>query len=213
MRFVLQYIAAMWADWVSRMSGLASLVFTVVALIFNLKDLGQARYWIAAAMISYVIASFWVWYKHRPDLTIEGKGIWLDAGVTVEELERISSYVTIRLCMVNTRSATNAIKSYSLTVEIDGKPREAVPVPCDRLMLNSIRDGFMDLNAHKYSVMQQGWPTEGWVRLLVAGLTLDEALDKTFALVVTDVYNVTYKIKGRTPAERRNEIAIDPRFL
>lgn len=213
MRFVVwQYIAAMWADWISLLSGLASLVFTVVALIFKLKDLGQARYWIVAAVISYVIASFRVWYKHRPDLTIEERGVWLDAGITVEELDRISSYITIRLFMVNTRLATNAIKSYSLTVEINGKRREATPVPCDRFMLNSTREGLMDLDAHKHSVLQQGWPTEGWVRLLVSGLTLDEALDKAFALVVTDIYNVTYKIKRHTPPERRNEIVVDSRF-
>lgn len=205
MRFIWQYIAAMWADWVSRMSGIASIVFTVVALVFKLTDFGQARYWIAAAFLSYVIASFWVWYKHRPDLTIEETGIWIDAGVTIDELDQVSSYVTIRLFMVNTRPATNAIKKYSLTVDVDGKKWEGKTVPADRIVLKGVAGGEVDLDAFRNSMLQ-GWPTGGWVRFLVPGLTLDQALDKPLTLVVTDVYKAIYKFERRTPPERLNEI-------
>lgn len=64
MRYVREYFAAIWADWVSRMSGIAGLILIVIAFAFRLTEAGQATYW-AAAVVSFVIASFSAWRTER----------------------------------------------------------------------------------------------------------------------------------------------------
>lgn len=59
------------------MSGIASVIFIIIALAFRISEIGQARYWVAAAVLSYMIASFSAWRKERVaigrlELTIEG---------------------------------------------------------------------------------------------------------------------------------------------
>ncbi len=80
LRDIRQYIIAMWDDWVSRMSDLFSLVFTVIATYVHLTNPSQAKYWAVAAIASYILASYWVWYKHRPDLKVELHGVSFDQG-------------------------------------------------------------------------------------------------------------------------------------
>jgi hypothetical protein len=60
-----QYLAAIWADWTSRMSGIAGLIFLGAALVFGLTEVAQARYWIGAAVACYVLASFQAWKRER----------------------------------------------------------------------------------------------------------------------------------------------------
>jgi hypothetical protein len=194
------------------MSGIASLGFIVVAFVFKLTDLGQARYWIVAAVACYVIASFWVWYKNRPSLSIDHLGTFIDAGLTREELERVESFLTIRLLLVNTHPANNAIKEYRLTVEIEGRPHAGISVPTREVMLNCTKQGYIDLEAFKHDVLTQGWPKEGWLRFLIPEITLERVLDKPFSLTVTDVYNVKHLVRGRTPPERVNALSHDPRY-
>jgi hypothetical protein len=64
-----QYLSAIWADWASRMSGIAGLILLGVALVFRLTEVAQARYWIGAATVCYVIASFQAWKKERHTIT------------------------------------------------------------------------------------------------------------------------------------------------
>jgi hypothetical protein len=73
-RLIRQYIGAIWKDWISRMSSIASLTLVVLALVFRLTELGQARYWIAAAMACYVVASFVAWKTERTTIDkLEGE--------------------------------------------------------------------------------------------------------------------------------------------
>src|SRR6185436_15490140 len=65
MRYVRQFLCAIWADWASRMSGIAGLILIAIALVFRLTEVAQARYWLAAAVVCYVIASFSVWQKEK----------------------------------------------------------------------------------------------------------------------------------------------------
>jgi hypothetical protein len=196
----------MWEDWVSRMSGIFSLIFIAVALGTNLNNRAQAKYWAGAAVLSYIIASFWVWYKHRPDLTIEQEGLYLDAGVTIEELDRLSSYLTVPLYLVNTCAAQNSIRRYELTVEIDGSTCRGNPVRTDGLVSKNTGEGLIDLDKFKDSVLIQGWPSRGWVRFLIADVPVDQILNKRFTVTVTDAYKVKYRIKGHTPPDIRVEI-------
>jgi hypothetical protein len=68
MAYLKQYFAAIWEGWLSRMSTIASVLFIIVALVFRLTEIGQARYWIGAAVASYAIASFSAWRKERLSL-------------------------------------------------------------------------------------------------------------------------------------------------
>jgi len=52
MRSVRQYTTAIWSHWVSRLSGIFSIVFILVALVFRLTEPGQARYWVVAAILA-----------------------------------------------------------------------------------------------------------------------------------------------------------------
>jgi len=51
------------------MSGIAGLILLGVALVFRLTEVAQARYWIGAAVVCYVIASFQAWKRERQTIT------------------------------------------------------------------------------------------------------------------------------------------------
>lgn len=51
------------------MSGIAGLIFLGVAFVFRLTEVAQARYWIGAAAVCYVIASFQAWKRERHTIT------------------------------------------------------------------------------------------------------------------------------------------------
>src|SRR5215216_6704798 len=59
------YLAALWGDWVARMSGLASIVLASPAAYFEfMVKHGQAALW-AAAAVCVVVASCRIWVKER----------------------------------------------------------------------------------------------------------------------------------------------------
>ena len=90
MRYVRQYITAIWSHWVSRMSGIASIIFIIVALVFRVTEVGQARYWVAAAVLSYVVASFLAWRKDR--LNVERLNQIVES---LQSLPQVTGHVTV----------------------------------------------------------------------------------------------------------------------
>ena len=70
-RLIGDYLAASWKDWLSRMTTIASLIFVVIGLAVRITEVGQARYWIAAAVACYIVASFQVWKQERTKLESE----------------------------------------------------------------------------------------------------------------------------------------------
>jgi hypothetical protein len=201
-----QYIAAMWSDWIGRMSGTASVIFLVIALIFKLTEVGQARYWIAAAFVCYIIASFRVWHKSRPDLKVDLLGIYLSGSVTPFERLEVKSHLTVILFFVNTRSENNAIKEYELVVDIGGQNLAGQPVETTQLLLASTRQGLTNLEELQHSVLEQGQPKEIWARF--AFDVVHDIKDKDFTLTITDVYGTSYKIKDKTPSGYSDEIIV-----
>lgn len=79
------------------MSTGAALLFLALGFIWNFAQGGQLRYWLIAAFVCFVIASFSAWFRIRPDLRLEVEGVSLDAGISIEELDNMASYLTIRL--------------------------------------------------------------------------------------------------------------------
>jgi hypothetical protein len=190
-------MTAMWDDWVSRMSGLFSVVFTAIALAFNLSNRVQAKYWAAAAVASYIVASFWVWYRHRPDLKIELRRVSVDSGV-VEGFDRSTNYLTLQIYVVNRHPANNAIKRYELIIEGREKYR-GEPVRTNLLTWHGNVDGMIDMDEFKDRVLHQAWPSEGWIRFRIQEAPFDEIKTRAFTLTVVDVYDADYSVKGTVP--------------
>jgi hypothetical protein len=60
-----KYLAALWGDWVTRMSGAASIVLAFLAAYWEfIVKHGKVALWIASA-VCFVIASYRVWAKER----------------------------------------------------------------------------------------------------------------------------------------------------
>lgn len=58
-----EYFAALWADWVARMSGAASIILAFLAAYFEfIVQHGKAALWVTAA-ICFIIASYRIWVK------------------------------------------------------------------------------------------------------------------------------------------------------
>lgn len=105
MGYLKQYLAAIWADWVSRMSGVAGLLLIVIAFAFRLTEVGQARYWLGAAAACFVIASFSAWRTER--LNAERlRGI-------IESLEQVSDTLSL--------SPLDVVKVYEGRTTIQGE--------------------------------------------------------------------------------------------
>src|ERR1051325_5434659 len=124
LRAIWEYTTAIWADWVSRMSGIASLVIAFIAAYYELTDHGKPALWVAAASC-LLIASFMVWYKNRPDLIIEVRDAVLDSNyggmIFTNDTSPLPQFLTLTLYLVNTRQANNSIKSYELYVNVFGR--------------------------------------------------------------------------------------------
>jgi len=110
MVYLKQYFIAIWADWVSRMSTIASVLFIFLALVFRLTEIGQARYWIAAALVAYAIASFSTWRKERIAKEQRDK--------VIEGLEKATDSVSL--------SPSQLIKLYEGRTTIQGEKLAAV---------------------------------------------------------------------------------------
>lgn len=208
MRHFFQYIRELFTGWQGIMSSTASIVFLIGAFVWKWAEQGQLRYWLVAAFASFAIASYLTWLRVRPDLRIEIQGISLDHGTTHEEIrDRSSIYVTVRLCIVNTHSADNSIKTFKLTIDLGKRQKiESAPIPTYGLMLKDVNDDFVDLDEHKYAVLKQGWSSPpGWVRFLLP--TAKSAIvNKKFTLTVTDAYNVGHRVKGTIPDNLTRDI-------
>lgn len=196
-----EYVVAMWTDWVSRMSGVASLIISFLAAYYELKDKGKPALWMAAAAC-YLITSFAVWYKTRPDLSVELQGTWLQFnGYSFPSIDPVAYLIVVKLLLVNTRPANNAIKQYKLTVETALRPHEGSVVRVNKLRWLRAGGGVANLEQAKYSPLVQGQPVEGCVCFEVGELDAEEMKGRHFVLTVTDAYNVSRRIKGSVPEQ------------
>jgi hypothetical protein len=68
---VWKFITAMWSDWVGRVSGSLSFIFTILASYYQfIVERPKLAFWLLAGafwICAYLIASFSVWDKTRPD--------------------------------------------------------------------------------------------------------------------------------------------------
>lgn len=205
-RHLAQYVSVVYGSWVARVSGIGSIVLLVMLVFWGdkwpiLRDNKTTFVWLA--IICLIVTGFDVWYQSRPDLLIENRGVFLDADSIIPEASTVTPQcVTIMLYIVNARSVPVAIKSYELAVELYGQTIVGQLVSSADIALYTTRR--TDLNAIKNTLMQQGLPTEGWVRFYCGD---DPRLrGQPFVLTVTDAYNIPRKIHGRIPFDYSGEI-------
>jgi hypothetical protein len=122
----------------------------------------------------------------------------------IEELDQISSYITVRVYMVNGHKRDTAVKRFELA--ITGVKALGIPVHADDLIPKGQIDGLIDLEKFKGGILLQGRPTQGWVRFIVPQTTVDQVENRTFVLTVIDVWGVAYRIKGMIPADLTHDI-------
>lgn len=141
-----------------------------------------------------------------PMLTVEQQAVFLGSAATPFEklVHRDKGFLTIILFVVNTRSENNSIKQYGLEVDVDGHPHEGEVVETSRLLLASAMREFVNLDNLRESGLEQGRPKEVWSRFCFDGSI--DITDKPFVFTVTDVYNFTYVIDGRTPFTLSDDI-------
>jgi hypothetical protein len=201
-----QYFIAVYGSWVSLMSGIGSVVLSILLAFWGdewtfLKDNKSTFIWLA--LICLFMTGFTVWYKNRPDILIEQRGVFLDAGGERDEpSDIICCFVTIMLYMVPTTSIPTAIKSYKLIIKDKGKEIVGVNASTHMVTLYGYRQ--KDLDETKNTLLQQGLPNEGWIRFY-----FPESCDlkgKQFVLTITDTFNISRKVKGRIPSDRSDEI-------
>jgi hypothetical protein len=63
MRHIARYIGDIFQGWIGIMSGVASIAFLTIGLIYNITGSGLFSYWVIAAFVCFAIASFNAWYK------------------------------------------------------------------------------------------------------------------------------------------------------
>jgi hypothetical protein len=225
MRHLLRYIADLWKGWVGIMSSTASVIFLALGLFRKITERGQLRYWLGAAFTCYAVASFWTWFRIRPDLAIDIQQTSLDRGITQPELreklelsqtvEGEPSYVTLTLHIVNTKQQDNSLKSYQLVVFLKSRLQwwsgvHAEPVTIVGFMPRGANGAFVDLNSFSSTVLKQGWPSPpGCIRFRVPR-SKKQIVGKKFTLGVRDVYNVTHKVRGSIPSDCTDDIVYDP---
>lgn len=206
LRFIKDYVVAIGSDWVGLVSGIASIVFLVLGFIFKLSDVTQFRYWAIAAFLCYAIASYWAWYKNRPDLGIEQMEVFLSQSISDEGGIQLVSYdVTMLLMLINRHKVDNAIRGYDLKVIREGNPSQGWPKSTLGTVIANVGKGFPDLRSTASYILKQGHPRYGWVAFRYSQVGKDFDLSFCdYVLTVTDVLGGEYKIKGELPLPSRH---------
>jgi hypothetical protein len=124
----MNYLQAICKNWVSSMSGLASVLLAFAPVLFPQTAIHwKALLW-TAAVLCFMFANFWVWRSTQPILGIEIASANLGVGILKSEsLE--NSYLTLgfRFCA---KSGDLALKDIWCAVILDGLPYAGELVPC-----------------------------------------------------------------------------------
>lgn len=195
------------------MSSTASIVFLFAAFIWKWAEQGQLRYWLIAAFLSFSLASYWAWYKNRPDLRFALDRICLEyESVQPGVADGLLVWdVTLSMSVVNTDKKENAIREYELAVRCqDGRELSLGP---DRTSNASIVY-WSDAAQPDDSRLAQGRLKYAQVRFRFPDRTEDLSLNlksATFHVRISDVYGVVHKLKGRLPPDTgtRNLLQIE----
>jgi hypothetical protein len=125
------FLTQLFADWKGRMSGSASLLLTLLSIIFAFQQ-GDAKWlFFLAATLCFVYGAYHVWSVEQKELNAERarnqrpeiKGELLEAHFRsaisqgAKHPNYLDYYVTLKLHLVNIRQVSTTIKEFLLKVE------------------------------------------------------------------------------------------------
>ena len=196
------YLGALWKDWVSRMSGLASIALAVGAVVFPSIPAKVALS--LAAAVCFLLANYMVWRGTQPVLSVEIMEVYLGSGLLPHE-SLSDAYLTIvfRMCAKTTTLAVKDIECYWK----DGSAsRAGVAVPCRTdeqwVASQSHPGGGIDLLMFMSSAMSQGWLKTGWLRFQFPSVAPMDITGGRLKIVVRDSYDVKHVVRRDVPAIR-----------
>jgi hypothetical protein len=193
----------MCADMISRISGICGVIFLLIAATVKLSEQGEAKYWLYAAFGCYVVAAFKVWHNTRPDLRIKiGQATAHLNAFTFFDEDPITALVILELYLVNTRPEPNAIETYALHISMkSGRQLRGRNVSLKGLQWGRTGPQLTDLEGTKDAPLAQARPVVGHVGFIVDINDEKKLSDERLVLTVTDVYNVSRKIKATIRTE------------
>jgi hypothetical protein len=203
LRAVGEYLTAMCADMLSRISGICGVILLLIAGFVKLSEQGEAKYWLCAAFGCYVIAAFKVWYNTRSDLRIKIRQVTAHLNAfKFSRLDPISTLVILELYLVSTRPEPNAIEEYALHISMyNGRQLRGRNVSLKGLQWGRTGRKLIDLESVKDEPLTQGRPVVGHVGFSVNIDDEEKLSGERLVLTVTDVYNVSRKIKATIQTE------------
>lgn len=180
-----QYLSLIVKDWVSRMSGIASVVLSLVVTYWSSLAIVWRTLFSITAFICFLLASFWVWKKERKALEKEeAKNAAPDIKGCIDEilinqaftLERSGAdcYVTVKAAIKNARPISTAVRSFKLRIKVKGKEYSSNDfhtggLRLERQLENSHIDNLANIIKAK-KVLEHGIGEEGYIRFSLEGL-------------------------------------------
>jgi hypothetical protein len=216
-----EFLKAWWSDWLTRMSGPATVPLAVAAL--TVSSTLYRTLWATLAVLCAGFTSYRVWLKER--IALETERAKNQLPVIEAELERVyidpfetPSLIAFVLATLHNLNAaiSTTIKSYELSVRIEGKDYssgqrslanyelqldEAQPLVADAggLLpgpLPALADRITDSNP-----LKRGIPITGWLLFVFPDLSLWPFLcpAESVTLTVTDAFGRKYTVTKAPP--------------
>lgn len=215
-KIIWEYIVAIYASWISFLSGTATVIFIFVTIVTNISENGQTKYWFISAFVSFIVASVSVWHQDRPQLFVEIKDTFLGATST-DDIE--SRFIVIIFEVTNTKKENNTIKldKSKLTIKKNTEKVEGKLIP------GLYKSGYITIETLKdtNSVLLQGEPkTYSLIFFIDKNGSefkpsdefdrVQNIMDKSYVLKLVDSYRAVHKVKGKTPTNYENLVRIIP---
>ena len=231
--FLFRFVAAWRADWTGRMSGLASVGFTVWVTFFT-PDATLSKFaLIAFAVAAFIWGSYHVWVMEHKALLAERtlpeiKGRIEEDFIHVNATaKRLSiTFIPIVVQLVNHRQTEAGIDRFELTVLIDGKEHKARNIPDEGLELmrpefdrfglrtnpEGVKERYKDLWKHRREPLKRGAPQYGWLIFVLTDVLIHPSTDCILRLTVVDVLGGTHQLPDTPKTRQRSgnvQIPID----
>lgn len=191
----------MWADMVSRISGIGSVIAAFAGVYFKwvAENPQPALFWVAG--VCFVVATFSVFYHVRPNLDIEIEHVYLDNGFNSDSIK--GPHITLGILLTNTREPHNSIKRFGLIVVVTKRAScVGLAEATKSLTLAHDTKPLYDLEADRLSPILQGIGQFGWLRFAFQ----DDVKGRPFILTVKDAYKREYAVQGIVPATVSSDI-------
>jgi len=219
------FFAALYNDWLTLVSGIASVVLAVWVVLFTpTNEVSRKALWITFALCLFV-AAYRLWAREHkalerariyPDIRGRIDEDSLFIGVTRSYLN--VTYIPIVVTLVNHNLTETAIDRYELTVLADGKEYEATNISItgeqwvrpafDKFGLPTNPEGvktkYKDLYANRHEVLKRGIPQHGWLNFVLTKTLIQTNTDCRLRLTVVDAFGGRHILPEVRPMSRKS---------